>query len=35
MDGHQVGAPRIDLTLVAYWNDRAERPDAEELALFD
>jgi predicted kinase len=29
------GAPRIDPALVAYWNDRIERPDAEELALFD
>jgi len=29
------GAPRIDPALVPYWNDRIERPDAEELALFD
>jgi hypothetical protein len=29
------GAPRIDPALVAIWNDRIERPDADELALFD
>lgn len=29
------GAPRIDPALVAFWDDRIERPDAEELALFD
>jgi predicted kinase len=29
------GAPRVDPTLVAFWNDRIERPDADELALFD
>jgi hypothetical protein len=29
------GAPRIDPGLVAYWNERIERPDADELALFD
>lgn len=29
------GAPRIDPALVAYWNDRIERPDFNELALFD
>ena len=29
------GAPRIDPALVALWNDRIERPDADELALFD
>jgi predicted kinase len=29
------GAPSIDPGLVAYWADRIERPDAEELALFD
>jgi predicted kinase len=29
------GAPRIDPALVAFWNDRIERPDADELALFD
>ena len=29
------GAPRIEPGLVAFWNDRIERPDAEELALFD
>jgi predicted kinase len=29
------GAPRIDPALVAYWSDRIERPDADELALFD
>jgi predicted kinase len=29
------GAPHIDPALVAFWNDRIERPDADELALFD
>lgn len=29
------GAPRIDPALVAFWADRIQRPDAEELALFD
>jgi predicted kinase len=29
------GAPRIDPALVAFWDDRIERPDADELALFD
>lgn len=29
------GAPRIVPGLVAFWNDRIERPDVEELALFD
>lgn len=29
------GAPRVDPTLVAFWADRIERPDADELALFD
>ena len=29
------GAPRIDPALVAYWNGVIERPDADELALFD
>jgi hypothetical protein len=29
------GAPRIHPGLVAYWNDRIQRPDADELALFD
>ena len=29
------GAPRIEPGLVAFWNDQIERPDAEELALFD
>ena len=29
------GAPRIDPALVAFWHDRIERPDADELALFD
>jgi predicted kinase len=29
------GAPRIDPALVALWDARIERPDAEELALFD
>ena len=29
------GAPRIDPALVAFWDHRIERPDVEELALFD
>jgi hypothetical protein len=29
------GAPHIDPALVAFWADRIERPDVEELALFD
>ena len=29
------GAPRIDPALIAYWDDRIQRPDADELALFD
>ena len=29
------GAQRIDPGLVAFWDTRIERPDAEELALFD
>lgn len=29
------GAPHIDPALVAFWADRIERPDPEELALFD
>jgi hypothetical protein len=29
------GAARIEPGLVAFWNDRIERPDSEELALFD
>jgi len=29
------GAPHIDPALVAFWDDRIQRPDAEELALFD
>lgn len=29
------GAPRIDPALVAFWDGRIERPDADELALFD
>lgn len=29
------GAPRVEPGLVAFWNDRIERPDADELALFD
>jgi predicted kinase len=29
------GAPRIDPALVAFWDDRIERPDADELALYD
>ena len=29
------GAPRIDPGLVALWDDWIERPDADELALFD
>jgi predicted kinase len=28
-------APRIDPALIALWADRIERPDADELALFD
>jgi predicted kinase len=30
-----AGAPRIDPALVAYWDGRIQRPDADELALFD
>jgi predicted kinase len=30
-----AGAPHIDPALVAFWDDRIERPDADELALFD
>ena len=29
------GAPRIDPALVAFWDGRIERPDADELALYD
>lgn len=29
------GAPRIEPALVAFWDQRIERPDADELALFD
>src|SRR5207253_10514851 len=29
------GAPRIDPALVAFWDDKIQRPDADELALFD
>ena len=29
------GAPHIDPRLVAYWATRIERPDAEELSLYD
>ena len=29
------GAPRIDPALIPYWNGRIERPDADELAMFD
>lgn len=29
------GAQRIEPGLVAFWSERLERPDAEELALFD
>jgi predicted kinase len=29
------GAPRVEPWLAAFWNDRIERPDAEELAFFD
>lgn len=29
------GAPRIDPALLAFWDTRIERPDADELALFD
>lgn len=28
-------APRIDPALVAFWDHRIQRPDADELALFD
>lgn len=28
-------APRVEPGLVAFWNDRIERPDADEIALFD
>jgi hypothetical protein len=30
-----AGAPRIDPSLVAFWDDWIERPDSDELALFD
>lgn len=29
------GAPRIEPALVAFWDERIERPDSDELALFD
>ena len=29
------GAPRIDPALVAFWDGRIQRPDADELPLFD
>jgi hypothetical protein len=29
------GTPHIHPALVAYWDTRIERPDEEELALFD
>lgn len=29
------GAPRIGPRLVAYWADRIERPDPEELSFYD
>jgi hypothetical protein len=29
------GAPRIDPALGGVWDDRIERPDSDELALFD
>lgn len=29
------GKPRVHPGLVAFWNERIERPDADELALFD
>jgi predicted kinase len=29
------GAPRIEPGLVAFWDSRIERPDGDELALFD
>ena len=29
------GAPHIEPALVAFWDHRIERPDADELALFD
>ena len=33
--GLPEGAPRVEPGLVALWDERIERPDAEELALFD
>jgi len=29
------GAPRIEPSLITFWDARIERPDADELALFD
>lgn len=29
------GAPRIEPGLVAFWDGRIERPDSEEIAMFD
>jgi predicted kinase len=29
------GAPRIDPNLIALWDERIQRPDADELALYD
>jgi predicted kinase len=29
------GAPYIDPALIPFWDDRIQRPDADELALFD
>ena len=29
------GAPRIEPSLIAFWDARIQRPDADELALFD
>ena len=31
----EAGAPRIDPALIVFWDERIERPDADELALFD
>ena len=30
-----VGAPRIEPGLVAFWDSRIERPDSDEIAMFD
>ena len=31
----EVGAPRVEPALIALWDEWIERPDADELALFD